>query len=86
MPMAEPYPTKFALFDKALSLVDSKLNGMYCEFGVFQGTTINYIAERVTGRAVCMDSIPLTGFPRRGGLVFRQARSRLRTFLACGRT
>jgi len=47
MGMARSYPSKYALFDASLSRVDPKLNGMYCEFGVYTGTTINYIASRV---------------------------------------
>ena len=47
MGMAGTFPDKFRLFDKALSLVDPKLRGMYCEFGVYAGTTINYIASKV---------------------------------------
>lgn len=48
MGMAKPYADKFALFDASLSRVDPTLNGMYCEFGVYTGTTINYIASKVT--------------------------------------
>jgi hypothetical protein len=48
MGMARPCADKFALFDAALLRVDPKLNGMYCEFGVYTGTTINYIASKVT--------------------------------------
>jgi hypothetical protein len=47
MGMAQSYPDRYALFDFALSRVDPKLNGMYCEFGVYQGESINYIASRV---------------------------------------
>lgn len=46
MPLAMAYADKYALFDAALSRVDPKLKGMYCEFGVYTGTTINYIASR----------------------------------------
>jgi len=48
MGMARSYPDRYVLFDYSLSRVDPKLNGMYCEFGVFQGASINYIASRVS--------------------------------------
>lgn len=39
------FGNKYALFDKVLSEVEIK-DGLYLEFGVFQGTTINYIASQ----------------------------------------
>jgi hypothetical protein len=45
MPLAKSYPDKFSLLAAALSEVTVK--GLYCEFGVFQGETINFIASRV---------------------------------------
>ena len=45
MPLAKNYPDKFALLDAALREV--KVKGLYCEFGVFKGETINYIAAKV---------------------------------------
>ncbi len=51
MGMAGEFANKFMLVDKSLSLVDPKLKGMYCEFGVYQGKTINYIASK-TGATV----------------------------------
>jgi hypothetical protein len=56
MGMARPYADKFALFDAALLRVDPKLNGMYCEFGVYTGTTINYVASKVTSLVHGFDS------------------------------
>lgn len=48
MGMARSYPDRYVLFDYSLSRVDPKLNGMYCEFGVYKGESINYIASRVS--------------------------------------
>lgn len=39
------FDNKYALFDKMLGEVEIK-DGLYLEFGVFQGTTINYIAQQ----------------------------------------
>lgn len=47
MHLARTYRDKYALFDAALARVDPHLKGLYCEFGVHTGTTINYIASRV---------------------------------------
>jgi hypothetical protein len=47
---------KFALFDAALGRVDPNLKGMYCEFGVWKGTTINYIASKTPGPVHGFDS------------------------------
>lgn len=56
MPMAAPYDDKFALFNVALDRVDPKLNGLYCEFGVYTGGTINYIASRTSSVVHGFDS------------------------------
>jgi hypothetical protein len=44
MPKVPAFQDKFALFDHSLASIDPKLDGLYCEFGVASGTTINYIA------------------------------------------
>lgn len=46
MGMAKAHKDKFALFDAALTRVDPKINGLFCEFGVWKGETINYIASK----------------------------------------
>jgi hypothetical protein len=46
MGQAKACKNKFTLFDAALQRVDPRLKGMYCEFGVWKGTTINYIAAK----------------------------------------
>ena len=44
---APRFETKFALLEYSLSQVDPSLKGMYCEFGVWGGTTINFIADQI---------------------------------------
>jgi predicted O-methyltransferase YrrM len=43
MPLVTPYPDRFALYEATLKQVT--IPGMICEFGVFKGESINYIAE-----------------------------------------
>ena len=45
MPKVPAFPDRFALLDHSLSLVDPELDGLYCEFGVFKGLSINHIAS-----------------------------------------
>ncbi len=56
MSMAKTYKDKFALFDAALERVDPKLDGLYCEFGVWKGETINYIASKASKTVHGFDS------------------------------
>lgn len=56
MGSAKPYPNRFALLDAALAQVDSNIRGLYCEFGVWRGEGINYIASKVTGLVHGFDS------------------------------
>jgi len=51
MPKAPAFPDRFALLDHSLECVDPRPDGLYCEFGVYTGTTINYIASK-TDRTV----------------------------------
>jgi hypothetical protein len=46
MPKVAAFGDKFALLEHSLRSVDPKLNGLYCEFGVFTGETINHIASK----------------------------------------
>lgn len=46
MPKVRTFHERFALMDYALNAVDPKVDGLYCEFGVWRGLTINYIASR----------------------------------------
>lgn len=45
MPRVKSFPDKQALLVESLAAVDPKLGGLYCEFGVYTGGTINFIAE-----------------------------------------
>jgi len=63
MGSARVYAGKEALFDAALSRVDPKLKGMYCEFGVYTGGTINYIASRVAATTIVHGFDSFEGLP-----------------------
>jgi predicted O-methyltransferase YrrM len=45
MPTITPHRDRFALYEATLKLIDRP--GLCCEFGVFQGQSINFIAERL---------------------------------------
>ena len=53
-PMARSYRDKWQLLAVAVGAV--RLRGLYCEFGVFTGESINYIAARVTEEVHGFDS------------------------------
>ena len=46
MPTVRAFPSAFALLEHSLEVV-RPTDGLYCEFGVASGTTINFIAQRV---------------------------------------
>jgi hypothetical protein len=50
MPSSAYSPTKFDLLKK--SVAAAKLNGLFCEFGVYKGTTVNFISALVPDRDV----------------------------------
>ena len=52
MPKTPSFPDKYALLDHSLAAVGVDSGGLYCEFGVYTGTTINYIAERAPGETI----------------------------------
>jgi hypothetical protein len=54
MKMAKSFPDKFALLKAGLSQVEVK--GLYCEFGVYRGETLNFIASQVEGEVHGFDS------------------------------
>jgi hypothetical protein len=54
MRMAKSYPDKFALLKAAIEQVE--IPGLYCEFGVYRGETINFIASLVKGEVRGFDS------------------------------
>jgi hypothetical protein len=53
-PMATAHKNKFELLDR--SLAEVKIPGLYCEFGVFEGVTINHIARRSGATVYGFDS------------------------------
>ena len=56
MGYATAFRTKYELLKTALDAVNPALNGLYCEFGVYQGRSINFIAERVQTQVHGFDS------------------------------
>src|SRR5262249_8094966 len=47
MPNAHSCTDRYALLTYSLQQVDPKLQGYYCEFGVYKGDSINFIAAQV---------------------------------------
>ena len=47
MPKVPSFSDRFFLLKESVQNVDKKINGLYCEFGVGSGGTINYIASLV---------------------------------------
>jgi hypothetical protein len=54
MRMAKNYPDKFALLEDAIDQME--IRGLYCEFGVYRGETLNFIASLVAGEVHGFDS------------------------------
>jgi hypothetical protein len=52
----EAFGDKFALLAASLSMVEPKPAGLYCEFGVYLGSTINFIADRTASVVHGFDS------------------------------
>jgi hypothetical protein len=61
MPGVDSLSTSHELLSKALNRVEGE--GLYCEFGVFSGRSINHIASRAKGRVYGFDSFE--GLPQR---------------------
>jgi hypothetical protein len=55
-----PAPSKFELLRRAFDRADTSGNRLICEFGVYEGTTVNYIAQ--------MTAKPVFGFDSFEGL------------------
>ena len=47
MRMVPAFTQRFEVMDHSLRAVDPKRDGLYCEFGVFKGESINYIASKI---------------------------------------
>jgi hypothetical protein len=54
MVMAKSYPDKFALLRAAIAHIE--VQGLYCEFGVYRGETLNFIASQIAGEVHGFDS------------------------------
>jgi Macrocin-O-methyltransferase (TylF) len=54
MPMAKSYPDKFALLKSAIAQIE--VEGVCCEFGVYRGETLNFIASLLPGQVHGFDS------------------------------
>jgi hypothetical protein len=54
MTMAKSYPDKFALLRAAVAQIE--VQGLYCEFGVYRGETLNFIASLANGEVHGFDS------------------------------
>lgn len=52
MPNVPSFVNDFDLLKHALNHVNQDLQGLYCEFGVWRGTTINHIAKIITKHTV----------------------------------
>ena len=65
----------FELLEHALKHVDQSKDGLYCEFGVWRGTTINHIAKRVGSTVWGFDSFE--GLPERWRDGFERGRFKL---------
>jgi len=64
------FPDKFTLLDKAISAVTK--DGLFCEFGVYNGQSINFIASRIDKMIYGFDSFE--GLPEDWLPEFRQGR------------
>jgi hypothetical protein len=70
MPKVPAFRDRFALLDHSLASVDPAINGLYCEFGVFTGATINHIASKTSHTIHGFDSFEglpetwITGAPK----------------------
>lgn len=50
------FPDKFQLLEHSLAAVPKDLIGLYCEFGVYKGETVNFIASKVPHKVHGFDS------------------------------
>ncbi len=61
MPMVRSFPDKFGLLRYAISQLIDDEDGLVCEFGVYRGTTVNFIAD-------LLPNVPVYGFDAFEGL------------------
>lgn len=50
------FPDRFQLLANSMTLVDPKLKGLYCEFGVMEGESINFLAKHTSAMIHGFDS------------------------------
>ena len=55
------YPDKWSLLEASVKAASSLDGGLYCEFGVYSGASINFIAQRTTSAVHGFD--PFEGLP-----------------------
>lgn len=53
---AKSFPNKFQLLEYSLASVPAELKGLYCEFGVYKGETVNFIASKTPNTVHGFDS------------------------------
>jgi hypothetical protein len=53
---AKSFPNRFELLEHSLAAVPAELKGLYCEFGVFKGETVNFIAAKTSNTVHGFDS------------------------------
>jgi hypothetical protein len=53
---ARAFPNRFALLEHSLASVNHPAPGLYCEFGVYKGETINFIASKTAHTVHGFDS------------------------------
>jgi methyltransferase family protein len=56
LPQIQSFRDRFEVLEHSLGQVDPGIQGLYCEFGVATGTTINFIANHVRGEIHGFDS------------------------------
>lgn len=56
MTKAKSFPNKFELLEYSIASVPADLKGLYCEFGVYKGETVNFIASKTSSTVHGFDS------------------------------
>jgi predicted O-methyltransferase YrrM len=76
MPAVKAFKNDFALLEHALNAAALDNGGLICEFGVFKGTTINYLASLTSRQIYGFDSFE--GLPETWRPNFEKGRFRLK--------
>jgi hypothetical protein len=56
MTKTQSFPNKFAMLEHSVKSVPAELKGLYCEFGVYKGETVNFIASKTPHEVHGFDS------------------------------